>query len=229
MGRRKGSVNRPKGEKLDTKAKKPKADKAAKARANGAAAEPVVRQPVDRGVSYTIDLPVPVDEHEVAEAAAEMVREIRKREAVLEERREDMARHKEDLVGIDKRMQDLASTVENHTRKKPVKVTERVVTETATIEIVRTDTGEVVSTRPAEATDVQQGLFAKDVAEGACAQCGKKDGHGLDCATLLAETEAEVRGEVADEADGSPEHEIVADQALLDAADSAAEAEEAEA
>jgi hypothetical protein len=243
MGRPRGSKNRAKTDGTDAV---PKADKrkrgggpvsvtsmrskpepmAAATIANGAApsdsVNPKIRVPVENGKRYTMDLSVPISEHEVALAAAEMVREIRKREHVLEERREAMAGFKETLVGIDKRLQDLATTVEDHTKKVPVEVSEWVLVETGEIQIVRTDTGAVVNTRAAEADDLQAGMFPPSV----MASTTKPDVSSVeDDVTAGDEAEADFDPSASLAEDEPEVPDIQVTEALLDAAHAGVEAQ----
>jgi hypothetical protein len=119
-----------------------------------------LRERVKRA-SYALDLPVPANEEEVSTAALAMVKEIRKREALDEERRELLAQFRQRREAIDARQGELADTVENHTRKKSVHVDEYLIVETSTIEVVRRDTGEIVETRPADKDDLQENLVPK--------------------------------------------------------------------
>jgi hypothetical protein len=169
------------------------------------ASAPLVRVPAPTGKKYKLDLPVPIDEHEVAVAADDMVKEIRKREFVLSERRETMAGFKETLVGIDERLQALADTVEKHTKLQPVDVCERLIVETSEIQVVRIDTGEIVKTRTADPVDVQAGLFPEEPPEEEPAEVAEA-GYASDGAASIATT------------DDPEEADIVVDDDLLAAA-----------
>ena len=230
MGRPKGSKNRPKDGQMEKKAPvkrsnkgggpvsltsmraKPTVPLAATMNILNGTLAPRVRIPVENGKTYMKELAVPVEDHEVALAATDMVREIRKREAVLEQRREAMAGFKETLVWIDKRMQDLASTVENHTKLVPVRVTERLVVETSTIEVVRMDTGEICETRSAESGDLQTSLLPEEPSTGTRDTVVVPDGE-----------EAERDGDFDEDEPEVPDIEVTPD--LLAAATSAAAAE----
>jgi len=119
-----------------------------------------VRQRIERA-TYTKELPIPASRKEIEGAASAMAIEIRKREQLLEQRRESMAGFKSKLTGVDEKLLDLCATVEKGTKKGSVKCKEYLIVETNEIQVVRTDTGEVVETRTASAEDRQDNLFPK--------------------------------------------------------------------
>jgi hypothetical protein len=128
-----------------------------KDRANGTTK---VRERVERA-RYDKVLAVPATDEEVSVAAVGMVGQIRKREAVLEERRTSMAGFRDTLAAIDDRLGELADTVEGHTKRLSVACIEYLCVETSTIEVVRLDTSEIVETRAAEAEDLQENLLPR--------------------------------------------------------------------
>jgi hypothetical protein len=125
--------------------------------ANGAGPVPL-RIPFENGKKYMLPLPVPMSAEEAIQLNVEWARETRKQEALLSERREAMAAFKERLAAIHERMNELVISSETGTRKVQVEVSEWVTVETGEINVIRTDTGAVVGTRAAEASDVQMGL-----------------------------------------------------------------------
>lgn len=132
---------------------------------NGKKSNGKTREKVERA-RYELDLPVPATDKEVGQAASGMVAQIRKREAVLEERRDSMAKFREQLTAIDQRLGEYADTVENHTKLEKVKCVELLTVETSTIEVVRLDTDDVVETRAASAEDLQENLLPKGEDDG---------------------------------------------------------------
>lgn len=126
-----------------------------KSRANGKAtrSDPVVRK------RYELDLPVPISAAEAEKAGKAMAETINQRTSFLEERRDAMAnlRHRGDA--IDERLKELSEEFLHHRRKKKVKVEDRFIAETNTIEVVRLDTGEIVDRRAANAAERQEELF----------------------------------------------------------------------
>jgi hypothetical protein len=111
--------------------------------------------------TYMMDLPVRISEEESIKCGHQMVREIRKREALDEERREANAQFRQRREAIDAREKELAESFENHTKKAPVKVEEHLIVETNEVKIIRIDTGEVVETKTADAQDRQETLFGE--------------------------------------------------------------------
>ncbi len=120
--------------------------------------KPINHERIERA-HYDMDLPVPASDEEVTKAAVDMVKQIRKRASVLEDRRTVMANYRSQLEAIDERQSELADTVESHTKKRPVRVCEYLIVETSTIEVVRQDTGELVETRAADKEDLQENLI----------------------------------------------------------------------
>lgn len=108
---------------------------------------------------YVEKLPVPADHKTIERASKEMAKLIRDDESIAEERREAMADFKSRQNAIHEQQKQWADTVENGTRLADVPVIERLIVETNEIQVVRQDTGEVVSTRIADAQDRQEALF----------------------------------------------------------------------
>lgn len=123
------------------------------------------REGVERA-RYTKRLPVPVGAKRVAELAQELVATIRKRESIVERRREAMAGYRSQLSAIDEAQKELADGVDRHHEYVEVQCIEKLVVETNEIQVIRTDTGEVVETRTAEGTDRQEALFADGAGKG---------------------------------------------------------------
>lgn len=136
-----------------------KAAAAAKApKANGAIAH---ADKVERA-KYLEQHPVRIADSIVAAKADELAAVFREHEAALAERRDFNAQSREKVAGIHERMKTLAESVEKHTELRDVEVVEYLITATSEIQCVRTDTGEVVASRTADADDRQEALFAAD-------------------------------------------------------------------
>lgn len=114
---------------------------------------------------YGRDLPVPMNADEAEAASKEFAHLWRQREAGLERRRDDMAKHRKVLDGIDERMKELAEGVEAGTKREAVQVVE-VLTRQQEIHIIRVDTGEVLDRRTASSEELQPELFAGNAADG---------------------------------------------------------------
>jgi len=147
------------------------ADRAAKRKRNAEAAsaklvanshtngQVPLRQPVERN-PHVRPLPCKLeDQKEIEQASQDFAALYRRREATLEARRTKMAEFKDELTGIDERMAELATTVEDHLITRPVNCIERFYVETQTVEVVRLDSGEIVETRAANGRDAQDELF----------------------------------------------------------------------
>jgi hypothetical protein len=119
--------------------------------------DPVLREPVVRR-EFKMDLPVPISPEEATKAGHAMVREIRRREQLDEERREAMAEFRDRRAAIDEKCKELADSFENGTKKISVRVREELIVETNEIQVIRIDTGEVVERRAAKAEDRQETL-----------------------------------------------------------------------
>jgi hypothetical protein len=68
---------------------------------------------------------------------------------------------KERISGIKDRMNELAASVRGHTEVRSVDCALRLIVETSTVEVVRLDTGGIVSTRAATVDELQVHLGAK--------------------------------------------------------------------
>lgn len=123
-------------------------------RANGKAH---ARQGVERA-RYNLKLPIRIGDAEVAVKAVDIAGVVRAREAVLEERREAAAKFRDRVKFFDERLLELSESIEQHTELRDVEVSEVLIVETNEIQVVRRDTGEIVSTRTASSEDVQERL-----------------------------------------------------------------------
>lgn len=108
---------------------------------------------------YIDKQPMPIGAKEHEEASLAFVAQYRARAKAIEDRRNDMAKHKEKLTGIDARMAELSDMVEGHVMRVPVECVELVMPGNE-MRCLRIDTGEdVEKARPAEAADLQPELF----------------------------------------------------------------------
>lgn len=139
--------------KTKKKAKASKAPTAPHRAANGAP----IHQPAERK-RYMRDLPVRIEAEVVQVKAEELAKVIHHRLAVKEERRESMAEFKETLTGLDEREKSLADSIEKHTEIQPVECIEYLTAEDNSVRVVRSDTGEEIECRTAEAKDRQEVL-----------------------------------------------------------------------
>jgi hypothetical protein len=114
---------------------------------------------------YTEPLPVAATRAEVEATNEEWARVYQQQEELLEERRDVMAELRERSIGIREAMGELATRVTTKTKLVAVPVVEYLVVATGAIDVVRVDTGEIVSTRAADADDRQETLFEQPAAE----------------------------------------------------------------
>jgi hypothetical protein len=150
-----------------------------KLKKGAAGGETPVHKPVERN-PHVRPLPCKLDDpEEIEKASKEFASLYRRREATLEEKRQKIAEYKETLAGIDDRMDELATTVEDHLVTLPVKCIELFYVETQTVQVVRLDSKEIVETRAAEAKDAQETLpldkDGKPAAPGAKAETEDDD------------------------------------------------------
>jgi hypothetical protein len=258
MGRTKGSKNRPKdpnaapAEKrrkgggpvsITSMRSKPEPRTGSAPDANGAIPTtfetpdgPKVRIPFENGKRYMLDLHVPASDAELAVAARDMTVQIDAQKAELEKRREFNAESKERLSGIHDRLNELSESVKTKTKKVPVEVSEWVLMETGEIQVIRSDTGVVVDTRAAEASDVQMGLGLPTAPTTKPAVASDEDHVTVGDETLDDEDEGD-EGDEPDDGEFNPslglatepepegEHDITPTIGLLDAAKVAADAQ----
>ncbi len=85
---------------------------------------------------------------------------IRERKEVLEQKRESNAQYREKLSGYDARFDDLATSVEKSTELQDVICIDVLDVRTNVVDVIRTDTGEIVETRVAKKEELQETLFA---------------------------------------------------------------------
>lgn len=116
--------------------------------------EPVIRK------TFKQKLPVRIGEALVSEKADKLAKTIHERNAVRLQRREANAQFREQLAYFDEMLESLATDVELHTESREVDCVERLTAQNE-IETVRLDTGEILSTRTAEAKDLQEDLLQR--------------------------------------------------------------------
>jgi hypothetical protein len=104
---------------------------------------------------YEEKLPVAADALEREAAGAEMSKIVDELESFKIEKRETLAELRDRKTGLEQRLNEM-SGVWKGKKLTNVLVQEYLIVETATIEVVRTDTGDVVSTRPATKEDLQE-------------------------------------------------------------------------
>lgn len=100
-------------------------------------------------------LPVRIDDAACALKGQELAKVVTERLALKEANRAKNADFREKRSHLDEREKELSKSIEQHTELRLVDCVERLLP-TNEVELVRSDTGEVVSTRPAEAKDLQQ-------------------------------------------------------------------------
>lgn len=113
---------------------------------------------VDRGTE-TRRLPVAIaDEEKIAKSARELARVLHEQDAIKTKQREKNEGFRAELKELRERVSELADTVEKHTELK--EITCRIVLKAdQSVDIVRTDTGEVVENRAAKKDELQDELF----------------------------------------------------------------------
>lgn len=116
--------------------------------------EPVIRK------RFKQKLPVRIGDELVSAKADKLAKTIHERNAVRLKRREANAEFREQLAYFDEMLESLATDVELHTESRDVECVERLTAQNE-IETVRLDTGEILSTRTAEARDLQEDLLER--------------------------------------------------------------------
>ena len=99
-----------------------------------------------------------IDPDEIAKNAIELAGVIERRDVIMEKKRESNARFRNELKFFDERLKELAAAVNKGEEQADVEVIEKLVVGTNEIQVTRTDTGEVLSTRTATAEDRQEAL-----------------------------------------------------------------------
>jgi hypothetical protein len=110
---------------------------------------------------YEEKLPCKVEPEEVEVHAQELAKVIRERQEMLSRKRSANAAFREKIAFFDERLKELAECVEGKTVRKPVTVIEYLLERTNEVQVVRSDTGEIVSSRAADAADLQDQLFSE--------------------------------------------------------------------
>lgn len=138
---------------------------------NGAGEERIER------ARYEDKLPCKLDAADLPVRSAELAKVIRDREAVLEQKREVNAKYRAQLSAFDERLLELAEQIDGKIERKNVEVVEYLLPRTNEIQVVRTDTGEVVTSRTASAEELQEELPLEDEEEPDDADKGDRTGH----------------------------------------------------
>jgi hypothetical protein len=165
----------------------------------------VERVAVERA-RYEEKLPVSADVSERNAAGEELAKLVDALEAFKIEKREIVAKLKDRRTGIEDRMNEMAGIYKG-TKLANVLCVEKLYVETCSVDVVRTDTGEVVRTRTATKEDLQEQMDV-DMAENMTAK-------------LLDDAIAKGSAAVAAEKPTSPsmppgEHDITDPAAVLD-------------
>lgn len=132
---------------------------------------------IPKGARYDEKLPCKIPEAEVHKAGADLASCIRQRAVWLEKRKADNAKAREERAYFDQRIEELGEAIEEQSVTRRVPCQDYLVTRGGkpTIEIVRLDTNEVVTTREPTSEELQEGLFAGDKPAGKKGRKGKGD------------------------------------------------------
>jgi hypothetical protein len=116
---------------------------------------------VERGSPRKEILPIAANFEQLDAAAKELAACHREGEELKAKRRDAMAGFKQTLNGIEERAAKAATTVEQQTVTAQITVRE-FLTRQNEMKVVREDTGEVVTSRPAYGSDLQEALSLED-------------------------------------------------------------------
>jgi len=120
---------------------------------------PSKKPPTDTlGKPYKMALPCPISGEALHAKSDALAQVILDRLDLKEKKREANAQYREQNAHFDQMEETLAHEVRQHTESRDVEVFDQLILETQTVETVRSDTMEVVKTRPAEAKDLQAPL-----------------------------------------------------------------------
>lgn len=108
---------------------------------------------------FTEKLPCAIAPEIVVLRADEQAKTWREREELMADNRERNAMFREQRAHLDKKLGELATSVEQHTESLAVDCVEYLVRDQ--IEVWRQDTLEMVTTRPATSEDLQEKIFDK--------------------------------------------------------------------
>lgn len=140
------------------KGKKAKKKAAVAAKANGAAAiAPVLRQGVERA-RFHEDLPVSANDAEMSNMTASAGSLVGQIETLETEARESAKQFRAKLKSLRARERELGKRIRANVCMRPVQCVDRLIVETNEMQTVRTDTGEIIRTRPASDEDRQLDL-----------------------------------------------------------------------
>lgn len=157
----------------------------------------------DHGKPYTRELPSEATASELAVIAHELANVLDEERLVKEEKREANAVYRQKLAGLDDRKAKLSECVKTDRKLEQVVVQEKLRSDNL-IEVIRTDTGVVIETRPATAEDLQRkiplgddkvahkklGDDDDDDDDEACKECGgENDVHADSCSQLGGKTD----------------------------------------
>lgn len=139
--------------------KKAAPKRSARARANGKHADAEER--IERA-RYPETLACKFDPVDLPERADALARVVQEREGVLEDKREANAKYREKLAALNERMSELAEQVGKKLERREVECVEYFIPRLNKVEVIRSDTGEVISQRAAKAEDRQEDLGLND-------------------------------------------------------------------
>lgn len=110
---------------------------------------------------YTEELSVKNTDTQQSVLAGQLADVILEKGRIEDEKKEAMSGFNEKLKDLEAREKELASEVHSGTHKEPVEVVEYLLP-TNEIQCVRSDTGEVLERRAADADDLQEDMFGGD-------------------------------------------------------------------
>jgi hypothetical protein len=115
---------------------------------------------IPKGSKYDEKLPCRIPEADVHKAGADLASCIRQRAEWLEKRKAENAKAREERAYFDQRIEELGQAIEQQSVTRRVTCQDYLVTRGGkpTIEIVRLDTNEVVTTREPTTGELQEGF-----------------------------------------------------------------------
>lgn len=112
--------------------------------------------------TFTKILPCDLSDIELIAKGEDLAAELTALEEAEAEAKADAQKHKERQAGIREKIRKLRTAIEERQELREVECEERIIRERGVAQVVRLDTGEVVSERKLELDDLQEPLFGED-------------------------------------------------------------------
>ena len=112
--------------------------------------------------TFTKVLPVELSDVELIAKGEDLAAELAALEEAEAAAKADAQRHKETQAGIREKIRKLRKEIEERSEDREVLCEERIDRVRGVAQVVRLDTGEVVSERKLELADLQEPLFGED-------------------------------------------------------------------